>query len=80
MPRPAPYRDRSPHLQAAAALSAVLFAVLLASCSPHHHRASLSGIHKIRHVIIIMQENRSFLVSGDQRNTPSRSSWILGGG
>ena len=26
----------------------------------HHHRASLSGIRKIRHVIIIMQENRSF--------------------
>ena len=63
MPRPAPYRDRSPHLQAAAALSTVLFAVLLASCSPHHHRhhpAPLSGICKIRHVIIIMQENRSF--------------------
>ena len=60
MPRYAPYRDRSPHWRAAAALSAVLCAVLLTACSPQHHRASLSGIHKIRHVVIIMQENRSF--------------------
>ena len=24
------------------------------------HRAALTGIHKIKHVIVIMQENRSF--------------------
>ena len=27
---------------------------------PHAHAASLVGIHKIRHVVMIMQENRSF--------------------
>ena len=26
----------------------------------HHGRADLAGIHKIRHVVVIMQENRSF--------------------
>ena len=30
----------------------------LAACTPH--RPVLRGIHKIRHVVIIMQENRSF--------------------
>ena len=27
---------------------------------PHAHAASLAGIHKIRHVVVVMQENRSF--------------------
>src|SRR5512133_2379946 len=27
---------------------------------PHAHAASLVGIHKIRHVVVVMQENRSF--------------------
>src|SRR5256885_3704888 len=27
---------------------------------PHAHAAALAGIHKIRHVVVIMQENRSF--------------------
>ena len=27
---------------------------------PHAHSISLAGIHKIRHVVVIMQENRSF--------------------
>jgi phospholipase C len=26
----------------------------------HAHAASLAGIHKIRHVVVVMQENRSF--------------------
>ena len=27
---------------------------------PHAHAASLVGIHKIRHIVVVMQENRSF--------------------
>src|SRR2546422_6602844 len=27
---------------------------------PHAHAASLAGIHKIRHVVVVMMENRSF--------------------
>jgi len=27
---------------------------------PHAHAAALAGIHKIRHVVVVMQENRSF--------------------
>ena len=27
---------------------------------PHAHSVSLAGIHKIRHVVVVMQENRSF--------------------
>ena len=27
---------------------------------PHAHAASLAGIHKIRHVVVLMEENRSF--------------------
>jgi phospholipase C len=27
---------------------------------PRAHAASLTGIHKIRHVVVVMQENRSF--------------------
>ncbi|HXL19475.1 MAG TPA: alkaline phosphatase family protein, partial [Streptosporangiaceae bacterium] len=41
-----------------AALVAILSAAALAGCTPPHK--ALHGIHKIRHVIIIMQENRSF--------------------
>jgi phospholipase C len=41
-----------------AALSVSLAAVAAAGCSPPVK--ALQGIHKIRHVVIIMQENRSF--------------------
>ena len=41
------------------ALLVILVALAgLAACSPH--RPVLRGIHKIRHIVIIMQENRSF--------------------
>ena len=50
------------------AIAAVLGSCALAACtgpknvtgSANPNLASLTGIHKIRHVIIIMQENRSF--------------------
>jgi hypothetical protein len=62
MPRSAPYRACSPRWRAAAALSTVLWAVLMTACSAHHPTvlSGIHGIHKIRHVVIIMQENRSF--------------------
>jgi phospholipase C len=44
-------------------LAAVLVAVLAATASTgasHAHAAAFTGIHKIRHVVVIMQENRSF--------------------
>jgi phospholipase C len=31
-----------------------------AAATPHLHQPAFTGIHKIRHVVIIMQENRSF--------------------
>ena len=48
-----------------AALCVVLACALVGACSGSgatHHQAvsSLTGIHKIRHVVVIMQENRSF--------------------
>jgi phospholipase C len=59
MPGSAPYWPRGAHRGTAVSLGAVLCAVLLIGCSPHGP-AALSGIHKIRHIVIIMQENRSF--------------------
>jgi phospholipase C len=53
----APRRPRRPHAAAAAALGCLLV-VLLAGAPPASAR--LEGIHKIQHVIMIMQENRSF--------------------
>ena len=42
-------------------LSALLSAQLLASaCAPASQQPEASGIHKIKHVVVIMQENRSF--------------------
>ena len=42
-------------------LSALLGAQLLASaCAPASQQPEASGIHKIKHVVVIMQENRSF--------------------
>jgi phospholipase C len=41
-------------------LAAVAFACLLCGGPAVAHSTSLTGIHKIRHVVIIMQENRSF--------------------
>ena len=45
-------------------LCAVLVGSLATACSDSSHRSLLYvpplGIHKIRHVIVIMQENRSF--------------------
>jgi phospholipase C len=38
----------------------VFAAALLASCGSQPRSQSLAGIHKIKHVIVIMQENRSF--------------------
>ena len=43
---------------AAAGLAAIVSAAALAGCLPPAE--ALHGIHKIRHVIVIMQENRSF--------------------
>src|SRR5690349_20858478 len=64
---------RAPRLapRSLAAASLIAAAGLLAACTspgqgagsaaaPQQSTAGLSGIHKIRHVIIIMQENRSF--------------------
>jgi len=45
-------------LLTAAALMAILSAAALAGCTPPNK--ALHGIHKIRHIIVIMQENRSF--------------------
>ena len=49
---------------AVAAIAALLFgltaAVRASDTSTHARRGALQGIHKIRHVVIIMQENRSF--------------------
>ncbi len=45
-------------LLTAAALMAILSAAALAGCTPPSK--ALHGIHKIRHIIVIMQENRSF--------------------
>src|SRR5262249_62114672 len=42
----------------AAALVAILSALGLGGCTPPVK--GLHGIHKIRHIIVIMQENRSF--------------------
>jgi phospholipase C len=42
----------------ATALVAILSVAALAGCLPPHE--ALRGIHKIRHIIVIMQENRSF--------------------
>jgi phospholipase C len=48
----------------AAAICAVLSAVVVGGCAPRVPQAQQSagphGIHKIRHVVMIMQENRSF--------------------
>jgi phospholipase C len=38
----------------------VLLGGLLAACTKEVHNQAAAGIHKIKHVIIIMQENRSF--------------------
>ena len=45
-----------------AALVCLLFGPLLAACggAPNQNQSSNSDIHKIKHVIVIMQENRSF--------------------
>ncbi|HEX6932220.1 MAG TPA: alkaline phosphatase family protein [Streptosporangiaceae bacterium] len=52
------HRTRRRNRAIAATLAAVLGAAIMAACSPHAH--GLRGIHKIRHIVIIMQENRSF--------------------
>ena len=41
-----------------AAVSGVVF--FSHTAKPHAHSITLDGIHKIRHVVVIMQENRSF--------------------
>ncbi len=41
-----------------AAVSAAVF--FLRTEQPHAHSVSLAGIHKIRHIVVVMQENRSF--------------------
>ena len=54
--------SRAPRRRAVAARAAVPLGIALAAmaaCSPHDG-TPLRGIHKIRHVVIIMQENRSF--------------------
>jgi phospholipase C len=47
-------------LAAFSAVAAVPSAASADGTSPAHARPSLSGIHKIAHVVVIMQENRSF--------------------
>jgi phospholipase C len=42
------------------ASAAVVIVVTACTGSPSHGRGATSGIHKIAHVIVIMQENRSF--------------------
>jgi phospholipase C len=42
------------------ALSVVVVATAAFVAHPEHPRATALGIHKIRHVVLIMQENRSF--------------------
>jgi phospholipase C len=40
--------------------AAAVVSLLLLTRSPARHQAARVGIHKIRHVIVVMQENRSF--------------------
>ncbi|HWX74934.1 MAG TPA: alkaline phosphatase family protein [Solirubrobacteraceae bacterium] len=57
---PRPRLDASPAAAARLALALAL-AALLAGCGSSAHAPQIpSAIHKIRHVIVIMQENRSF--------------------
>ena len=42
------------------ALAVAVVVALAASCSSSSNRAATGGIHKIEHVVVIMQENRSF--------------------
>src|SRR2546430_4690841 len=45
-------------------LGVLMIGTLIASCGPSPSRSpspsDLKGIHKIRHVVVVMQENRSF--------------------
>ena len=43
-----------------AALACMLITPLLAACGDPSNQTSNSGIQKIKHIIVVMQENRSF--------------------
>lgn len=56
-------RGASRPLKRVVLLTAVVTALTscsLFSTSSEHHKAALQGIHKIQHIVVIMQENRSF--------------------
>ena len=53
-------RNRRDRIAVVVALSAVVIASSCSGSHPAQSGASLVGIHKIQHIVVIMQENRSF--------------------